>query len=76
MGLFLHSFELSKKIYSSILDVIRLSFLRSCLRFFLNNMRKDGVIDWKAIDIVQLLDKFEAHGASDSAIPVLIDRYI
>lgn len=56
MSLLLHPLKLPKQKHRSVFDMMLPAFLlRSCC-FLRHNMSEDGVIDGKAIDVIELLD--------------------
>lgn len=69
MGFFLNSLELSEQKYRSILDRMTFSVLFYCVCLFLDDMCKNGMVDGEPVNVIELLDQLEAHGAADSAVP-------
>lgn len=69
MSLFLNSLELSKQEDRGILDRMLLSLGLCFCSLLGDQMGKNGVVDGQPIDIVELLYKFETHGASDPSVP-------
>jgi hypothetical protein len=69
MRLLLHSLKLSEQEDRGIFDGVLLAEFEGDLRFLLDEMGEDGVVDGKAVDGVELLDEFEAHGAPHPAVP-------
>lgn len=69
VSLFLYPFKLSKQKYRSILDWVSLAIFFCLLSFFFDDMSEDSVVNWETVYIIELLDKFEAHGATNSPIP-------
>lgn len=70
MCFLLYSFELSKEEDRSVFDGMLSAFFMVFGLFFSDEVCEDGVIDGESIDGIELLDKFETHGAAYSAIPV------
>lgn len=76
MGLLLHSLKLGIQKDSRVLDGMLDSFCLSNFGLLLDNICKDGVIDGQPIERIELLDQFQAHGASDSSVPISMTIYM
>ena len=69
MGLFLNPFELSEQKDRGILDRVLPSLPLRLRRLLGYQVGENGVIDGQPVDVIELLYKFEAHGAPHPPIP-------
>lgn len=68
VGLLLHPLELPEQPHPCVLDGVLHALLECLLGLFFDEVGEDGVVDGDPLDVVELLDQFETHGAAHSPV--------
>jgi hypothetical protein len=72
MCLFLYPLKLPKEKFLCVNNIIRVSFFHVLFILVFNQIMINGVINGEPFNGVDVLNQFEAHGASNSSVPELV----